>query len=264
MSVDAARMTSILSQVPVADLKSTGPNASAGSAAAVAAETVETVASSSGTAAPRNWAWLKESVDQMRDTCQRKADLTTHSPVTLQWTAHVASLEELQKRLKPPPGVELQSLKFLPMDGQAEEHKKAMKLAQDTVDEMSKVAKLAGVGDDERNKDKRMVHWDVLELCAKIVLGLLATVGVATLGAVFGGPVGAFTCGALAAAGAAILVRGHFEHNQMALKFNDLKEFLVQLKVLVPEKEKSDSQNAGAPSDSSQARGKALEFPGQS
>ena len=248
MSVDASRMGplirsdtgSVSTSHPGWGGAVTGSGAAAAQPDAVTAESAPEVASaSSPPGPPRNWVWLSQSVEKLLTLCRREASLTSHSRETLQWEALANRLQEVHGKLTGRrPGVDLGSLKHPPRPGEEDAYHAAAELVKSTAEVVTKVSQTAAEGGQKTPRG-------ILELCGKIILGILATVGVAAGSALVpvAGPQLAIASVILGVGAVTTVALAHAEHNRHVLEFQQVDDLLAQLNAALMKQEEQD----GAP-----------------
>jgi hypothetical protein len=238
MSVDANRMGSLI----LAHAGSTAaPNVTETSPSTKRPEEIEaqpaaeTASGSSAPSPPRDWDWLRKSTGSLLTLCKREAALTSHSRETLRWGSLVTRLEEVHRGLSDVPAVELGSLKLPPLQGQEEAHGRAAALASKTLEVVSEVSTTAAAGGHK-------TPLTVLQLCGKIALGLLATLGgvAASLIIPAAGPYLAVWCAVVGSGIIGNVVFAHAEHNRHVADFQRVDEFLDQLNLEMMKQEEQE------------------------
>jgi hypothetical protein len=242
MSVDANRMGSLIRR----DAGATGPaGAAEGPAVPRSGEieeqpVVEGLSGASALNAPRNWAWLSQSVEKLQTLCRREASLTSHSRETLRWESLANRLQEVKGKLSGAlPTVELGSLRHPPREGEEAAHHQATELVKSTAQVVAEASQAAAEGGQKAPRG-------ILELCGKILLGILATVGsaVGTSLIPIAGPQLAIASVILGVLAVATVALAHVEHNRHALEFQELDDFLAELNTAVMKQDEHDGATA--------------------
>lgn len=190
-----------------------------------AAKPVESVAGTQASPAAREWSWLAQNVDQLKELCTREADITSHSRETFKWSTLADRLGQLHRKLTATlPAIELGRLRTPPLPGEEHAHQAAATLANETLELMSDVSTTAAASG-------KKARQSILKLCGKIALGLIATLGgvAACLLVPAAGPYLAAVAGIMGAGAIGTLVLAHREHNRHAQEFADLDLLLADM-----------------------------------
>jgi hypothetical protein len=247
MSVDAAALRNRIAQYAIAPQRKTRSDLPAGGPDIADVRAPLPV---SAPAAPRNWEWLSEALNELRAVCQTVNLTCAHGGnrfIDLQ-----SRLDEVCAKLRNPPAVELQSLQYPPPENlSADEHARATQLVAKTAQLVTDVSTAAA----ESGLNRRD---SILRLCVKILLGVLTTVGAAALGMSVGGPLGpvlAAMMGCVAALGTIVLpIQLHERHNSFVDALQGVDDILNALENIMngmppePDSDLAPQSSSGEPS----------------